>query len=65
MPCAADHYGRKGFEHAPYPQKNFLLEALQQLRQLDYSDITSSGSDIPARIRARKREALVSFLNRD
>ncbi len=61
--CAVDHYGRKGFEQTPYPQKDFLLAALKQLRQLDYSDITSSGDDIPARIRARKREALIIFLN--
>jgi len=61
--CAVDHYGRKGFEQTPYPQKDFLLTALKQLRQLDYSDITSSGDDIPNRIRARKREALINFLN--
>ena len=63
--CAADHYGRKGFEQTPYPQKDLLLAALKQLRQLDYSDITSSGDDIPTRIRARKREALEKFLNRN
>jgi tRNA nucleotidyltransferase (CCA-adding enzyme) len=60
--CAADHYGRQGFESAPYPQKEYLRAAQQRVRELDYTDITSGNGDIPNLIRARKLEALEHFL---
>ena len=62
--CAADHYGRTGFEAAPYPQKDFLLRVNKLIGQLDYTDITQSGADIPARIRQRKLETLEQLLKR-
>jgi tRNA nucleotidyltransferase (CCA-adding enzyme) len=62
--CAADHYGRTGFENVPYPQKDFLLRVNERLGQLDYTDITQSSADIPQRIRERKLKTLNELLNR-
>jgi tRNA nucleotidyltransferase (CCA-adding enzyme) len=61
--CAADHHGRTGYENVPYPQKDFLLRVNELLGQLDYTDIAQSGTDVPARIRARKLEKLQQLLN--
>jgi tRNA nucleotidyltransferase (CCA-adding enzyme) len=60
--CAADHWGRTGFENEPYPQLDYLLHALARLKQLDLGSIAAAGGDIPTNIRAHKLSALDQFL---
>lgn len=60
--CAADHWGRKGFENEPYPPFDYLLAALARVKQLDLGRIAAEGGDIPANIRKHKLAALDQFL---
>lgn len=43
LACQADAQGRKGFEHTPYPQADFLRQAFQAASQVSTADILAAG----------------------
>jgi len=43
--CLADLRGRKNFEDAPYPQRDFLARLAARLRDMDISEIQQRGLD--------------------
>ena len=65
--CACDHHGRLGFEHTPYPPREFLLAALSNLQALDFGTIAKSNTHdiagaIALAIAGAKLEQLQRFI---
>ncbi len=62
--CEADSKGRLGFENRPYPQAQYLREALNALLQIDYGEIArnrNASDDVAELIRRRQLEVLSTF----
>ncbi|NCF74033.1 MAG: multifunctional CCA addition/repair protein [Gammaproteobacteria bacterium] len=61
--CEADARGREGLENRPYPQANFLRNALAAACSINTADIAAqhSGSKIPAAIRTARQQAIADF----
>ena len=61
--CECDHLGRKGFQSTPYPQKPYLLRALEALQSIDFGAVAKAHShNVPDAIALTKFHALQTFI---
>jgi tRNA nucleotidyltransferase (CCA-adding enzyme) len=59
--CEADHLGRTGYEHEPYPQADFLRQALSVSRDIDVQTLRAQGLEGQALGQAIERQRLSSI----
>ncbi len=53
--CACDFHGRPGWEDTPYPQADFLLQALQVVQNVDAAEVVRDTT--PGRIKEKLHQA--------
>lgn len=61
--CEADHLGRLGFENHPYPQKDFWLGALAEIKKVDTKSLAESGLQGEKMAQAIKQQQLARLDN--
>jgi tRNA nucleotidyltransferase (CCA-adding enzyme) len=63
--CACDHHGRLGFADVPYPQAQFLRDALTELQSIDYASVSKQAQgNIADSIRQAKLDSLSRFIQK-
>nr|WP_211091903.1 multifunctional CCA addition/repair protein [Vibrio agarilyticus] len=65
LSCEADHAGRLGLEHAPYPQADWVRGAHQAAANVAVSEIVAAGFKGPAirdELRAQRVQAVAKYL---
>lgn len=66
LACEADAKGRTGYENNDYPQKDFLLQAFNIIKQINVQDIIKkgfTGEKIREQLTQRQVEAINDWLN--
>jgi tRNA nucleotidyltransferase (CCA-adding enzyme) len=64
LACEADARGRTGFEDRPYPQAEFLQNALAAANEIDIADLQGgdlAGAEIGKEIAARRKSAIAAL----
>ena len=58
--CACDFHGRPGWEAKPYPQADYLQQALQAAQTIDAGEVARNSE--PARIKEKIKQARISAI---